>query len=171
LNKFSAFVILNILLIIIGTGLLLKDLYTSYNHGKIIIKVKESKGLTIFWLVSLIFWCLLSWSDIKLYIHYEKNSIINNTIFNNIIINIFWIEFSISNILKSLRSSEIRENGIYKSGYFYKWSKIRSYSWVLPNTIEFKVNTVFKTNSTLEFTINEEFKLKVDEVIQRNLAL
>ncbi|BCZ47271.1 hypothetical protein psyc5s11_33380 [Clostridium gelidum] len=166
MNKFSVFAILNILLIIIGTGLLLKDLYTLYNNGKIIIKVKGSKGLTIFWLVSLIFWCLLSWSYIKLYIHYEENSIINN-----IIINIFWIELSISNILRSLRSSEIRENGIYKSGYFYKWSKIRSYSWVLPNTIEFKVNTVFKTNSTLEFTINEEFKLKVDEVIQRNLAL
>lgn len=166
MNKFSIFAILNILLIIIGTGLLLKDLYTLYNHGKSIIKVEESKGLTIFWLVSLIFWCLLSWSDIKFYIHYKENSIINN-----IIINIFWIEFSISKILRSLRSSEIRENGIYKAGYFYKWSKIRSYSWVLPNTIEFKVNTLLKTNSTFEFTINEEFKLKVDEVIQRNLAL
>ena len=146
--------------------MLLKDLYTSYNHGKNIIKIKESRGLTIFWLAILIFWCLSSWFDIRLYIQYEKNSGINN-----IFINIFWMEFSISNIIKALRSSEIRENGIYKSGYFYKWSKIQNYRWVLPNTIEFKVNTFLKTNSTLEFTINEEYKLKVDEVIQRNLVL
>ena len=84
---------------------------------------------------------------------------------------IFWVELSISYIIKALTSSEIRENGIYKSGYFYKWSKIQSYNWVLPNTIQFKVNTFFKTTRSLELIINEEFKLKVDEVIQRKLPL
>jgi hypothetical protein len=162
LNKFPG----SAIFIIIGTSLLLKDLYTSYNHGRNIMKVKRSKGSIIFYLGLLILFCLLLGADMRLYSHYEKDSIITN-----ISMTIFWIEFSISNMIKSLRGSQIRENGIYNYGYFYKWSKIQSYSWVLPNTIEFKVNKFFKTNSTFEFTINEEFKLKVDEVIQEKLTL
>ena len=138
---------------------------TSYQRN-VIIKVKENRGSTIFWIVMLIIWAILLWSNIRLYLRNEKNGVIVN-----ILANIFWIEFSISNIIKALRSSQLRENGIYKSGYFYKWSKIMSYSWILPNTIQFKVNTIFKTNRNFEITIKEEFKVKVDEVIKRNLAL
>jgi len=116
-------------------------------------------------LLEYLLWLILLWYNTRLYINYEKNSVIDS-----IFANIFWIELSIFNILKSLISSQIRENGIYKSGYFYKWSKIQSYSWVLPNTIQFKVNNFFKTNISFELIINEEFKLKVDEVIQRNLT-
>ncbi|AWK52784.1 hypothetical protein DIC82_18070 [Clostridium beijerinckii] len=166
MNQFSLFTIFYTILIIIGTCLLLNDLYTVYHHGKFIIKVKEKRGLTILYMVLLIIWCMILWFNIRHYTHYDKDSAINN-----ISGNIFWIEFSITNIIRSLRSSEIRENGIYKSGDFYKWSKIKSYSWVLPNTLQFKVNTLLKTNKNFELTIDEEFKLKVDEVMQRNLAL
>lgn len=166
LDKISGFAVFYIFIIIIATGLLLHDLYISHNHGKNIIKIKENRVLTIFWMVSLIFWCLLSYFGIIFYIENGKNGAINN-----ILNNIFWIEFSILNVKKSYRGSEIRENGVYKSGYFYKWNKIKSYSWVSPNTIEFKANANFRANTSLKFTINEEFKLKVDEVIKRKLVL
>nr|WP_275299001.1 DUF5673 domain-containing protein [Clostridium sp. YIM B02500] len=166
MSKFYGFSILSILLFIIGTWMLLKDLYTSYTHGRNIVKVNKGIGLAILWVVLLIVWCLLSLKDAELYVRYENDNIIES-----VFTNIFWIEFSISNIIKSLRSSEIRENGIYKSGYFYKWSKIRSYNWTTPNTIEFKVSSFLKINSSLEFTINEEYKAKVEEVIQKNIAL
>lgn len=48
----------------------------------------------------------------RLYSHYEKDSIIDN-----ISMTIFWIEFSISNMIKSFRGSEIRENGICNYNY------------------------------------------------------
>jgi hypothetical protein len=80
---------------------------------------------------------------------------------------LFWIEISISSIIRSLRSLEIRENGIYNSsGYFYKWSEIRGYSWLLPNKIQLKL----KNDKSIEINIKEEFKLKVDEIIQRKIA-
>ncbi|NRT73193.1 DUF5673 domain-containing protein [Clostridium beijerinckii] len=166
MSEFYGFSILGIVLFILGTEMLLKDLYTFYIHGKSILKVEKGIGLAIFWLGSIIVWCLLLWQDVKFYVRHGNNGIINN-----IVTNIFWIEFSISNIIKSLRSSEIRENGIYKSGDFYKWSKIKSYNWTTSNTIEFKVSSFFKSNSSLKFTINEEYKAKVEEVIQRNIAL
>ncbi|GAA0076997.1 hypothetical protein UT300005_13750 [Clostridium sp. CTA-5] len=166
MNYFSLWTIFSIVLIILGTGLLLTDLYASCHHGKCVIKVKENKKLTIFWSVMLIIWLILLWSNINFYISYEKNGVIYN-----VLTDIFWIEFSISNIIKSLKGSEIRENGIYRSGYFYKWSKIKTYNWISSNTIQFKANAFLKTNQNIEMTIKEEFKLIVDEVIQKNIVL
>lgn len=166
MNQFSSFTIFYTILTIIGTCLLLNTLYTLYHHGRFIIKVKENKGLAIFWVVLLIVWVCVIFITTSDYIHYEELRV-NNYILQSI----FWIEFSISNIIRSLRSSEIRENGIYNSGDFYRWSKIKSYSWVLPNTLQFKVNKFLTINKSFELVIDEEFKLKVDEVIQRNLVL
>ncbi|WP_258049696.1 DUF5673 domain-containing protein [Clostridium weizhouense] len=166
MNYFSLGTIFSIILIIFVTGLLLTDLYAAYHHGKCVIKVKKNKKLTIFWIVMLIIWFILLLSNISFYISYEKNHIIYN-----VLTDIFWIEFSISNIIKALRSLEIRENGIYKCGYFYKWSKIKSYNWISSNTIQFKANAFLKTHKNIEMTIKEEFKLIVDEVIQKNITL
>lgn len=165
MNQFSFYTIFNIILIIFGTSLLLKDLYTLYHHGKLIIKVKEDKGLFIFWIAGLIIFCLIFWHNLSDYFFYGKSDKSENVLFG-----IFWIEYSISNIIKSLMSSAIRENGVYYFGYFYAWSKIKSYSWVLPNRIEFNVNTWFSTNRSFKININEEVKFKVDEVIQRNVT-
>ncbi|OVE66929.1 hypothetical protein CCS79_16745 [Clostridium diolis] len=166
MSKFYVFSILSILLFVTGTWMLLKDLYTSYTHGRNIVKVNKGIGLAILWLVLLIVWCLLSWKDAKLYVRYENDNIIES-----VFTNIFWIEFSVSNIIKALKSSGIRENGIYISGDFYKWPKVKSYNWIAPNIIEFKVKAFFKSNSSLELTINEEVKGEVEEVIQKNIAL
>lgn len=165
MSQFSFYAIFNIILIIFGTSLLLKDLYTLYHHGKLIIKVKEDKGLFIFWIVGLIIFSLIFWHNLSDYFFYGKNDEIENILFN-----IFWIEYSISNIIRSLMSSAIRENGVYYFGYFYAWSKIKSYNWVSPNRIEFNVNTWFTINRSFKININEEVKFKVDEVIQRNVT-
>ncbi|CUU49717.1 DUF5673 domain-containing protein [Clostridium beijerinckii] len=166
MSKFYVFSILSILLFVTGTWMLLKDLYTLYTHGRNIVKVNKGIGLAILWMVLLIVWCLLSWKDAKLYVRYENDNIIES-----VLTNIFWIEFSISNVIKSLKSSGIRENGIYISGDFYKWPKVKSYNWIAPNIIEFKVKAFFKINSSLELKINEEVKAEVKEVIQRNIML
>jgi len=87
--------------------------------------------------------------------------------YNSILLAILWIEISISKMIRYLHSSQIRENGIYGYGHFYKWSKVQSYSWILPTTIQFEVNTFFKTNDSFEFTIKEELKSKVNETVQK----
>lgn len=166
MNEFSGFIIFNTILVILGTGLVVRDLYTISHHGKFIMKVEKRSSLSIFWGVALIFWCFALWYNIRMYSSHQ-----NESIGANIFTNAFWIEFSISNFIRSFISSEIRENGIYKSGYFYKWSKIESYSWVLSNTVQFKVKTFFKKTRSFEISINEEVKLKVDEVVQRKLPL
>mgnify|MGYP001612198980 FL=1 len=136
-----------------------RKLYTVSQHGKLIINTSKNRRWpilgAIFWAVMIIFWCILG------YLHYMNNT------YNNILLDIFWIEISISNIIKNLHSSEIRENGIYGSGNFYKWSKVQSYNWVLPTTIQFEVNTFFKTNYSFEFIIKEELKSKVNETVQK----
>ena len=44
---------------------------------------------------------------------------------------------------------------------------MKSYSSKLPTTIQFEVNTFFKTNYSFEFTIKEELKSKVNETVQK----
>jgi len=125
--------------------------------------MKEKKSLPVYWVVILIIFCIILLFNVSYYIQYKEMRIINNTL-----INIFWIETIIVNIIRSLRGLEIRENGIYNSGYLCKWTKIQSYSWILPDKIQLEVNSIFGVNS-FEINIKEEFKLKVDEIIKRKL--
>ena len=135
--------------------IILRKLYRVIHHGKIIINANKSRFSAIFWTVLLILWCILGYSN---YMH---------STYNSVLLAILWIEISIFNIIRILKSSGIRENGIYGSGNFYKWSKVQSYSWVLPTTIHFEVNTFFKTNYSFEFIIKEELKSKVNETLQK----
>jgi len=144
--------IINIFIFLI----ILRKLYTVSQHGKLIINADKSRFLAIFWAVMIIGWGILG------YFHFMNNT------YDNILLDIFWIELSISNIIRTLHSSEIRENGIYGSSTFYKWSKVQSYSWILPSTIQFEVyTTFFKTNNSFEFIIKEELKSKVNETVQK----
>ncbi|MBU3217051.1 DUF5673 domain-containing protein [Clostridium estertheticum] len=144
---------------IIAFLMMFRKLYTVSHHGKLIINTNKNRIWaiiwSILWAVMIISWCIL------VYLHYMDNT------YNNILMDIFWIEISIYNIIRGSHSSEIRENGIYGSGKFYKWSKVKSYSWILPTTIKFEVSTFFKTNYSFEFTINEELKSKVNERVQK----
>jgi len=88
----------------------------------------------------------------------------------NILMGILWIQISLINIIRSVRSSEIRENGIYSNGYFYKWSTIQRCSFVSPNTIEFEASRWFNNiDRSFKFIIKEEFKFKAEEILSKNL--
>lgn len=161
---YSFHAIFNIIAIVIGSLLLLIDLYTIINHGNLVVKVNKNKGLMILWSALLIFWCLALGFNIKSYITDFKDAISNDSLV------IFWIEFSISNIIRNFRGSEIRENGIYNSGFYYKWSKVKGYSWISANTIQFQVSAFAKSINSFTFVINEESKSKVDEIFKRKTS-
>ncbi|MBU3158483.1 hypothetical protein KPL37_01690 [Clostridium frigoris] len=144
---------------IIAFLMMSRKLYTVSQHGKLIINISKNRRWAILsailWAVMIIPWGILG------YLHYMENT------YDNILLDIFWIEISIFNIIRGSHSSEIRENGIYGSGKFYKWSKVKSYSWILPTVIQFEVNTFFKIDYSFEFTIKEELKSKVNETVQK----
>lgn len=162
MNKISLLTIFGIVVVIVLTCFLLKEIYTSSHNGKLIIKVNKERGLVIFWIVALILFSFLLRNYIRQYMYYKENIYINE-----ILVNICWIEVSIINIITALRYSEIREKGICDSFYFYNWSEIQRYSWISSNVIEFEVNTFFKTNRRFNITIKDEYKLKVDEIVRR----
>ncbi|HEY8892993.1 MAG TPA: hypothetical protein VIM70_22465 [Clostridium sp.] len=111
--KIYLIMIISVLIIIII------KLYTVIHHGKLIISAKKSIFSSICWVVAIIFWVLviIVWGILG-YLNYRNNTYIN------ILSDIMWIEISIFNIIRILKSSGIRENGIYGSGSFYKWSKV-----------------------------------------------
>lgn len=137
--------------------IILRKLYIVSYHGKIIINANKGRFLAIFFAGVIIIGCsILGY----LYIQRGYSSFY-------ILLTILWIEIVIYKLIRFLHSSEIRENGVYGTGTFYKWSKVQSYSWILPNTIQFEVNTFFKTKYSFEFTIKEELKSKVNETVQK----
>lgn len=145
LSEFDEISILYIVLSIILAGFLLRNLYTVCHHGKIILKLNKNSSLSILWVIVLIIWAAVFLFEISNYINYGKGRS-----YNTIFMSIVWIEISITNIITSLRKSEIRENGIYNSGRFYKWSKIKSYSWILSNTIQVNANAFWKLIKALK---------------------
>jgi thiosulfate dehydrogenase (quinone) large subunit len=165
-DEFHGFLIFYIPMIIFVSGFLLRDLYTICNHGKSIIKLNQDTSLIIFWAIALIIWVAIFLFATSDYIAYG-----GDRFYNNIFMSIFWMELSIINIIKSLRKSEIRENGVYSSGRFYKWSKIKSYSLILSNTIQVNADAFLETNKSFEIIIEEEFKDRVDQVIKSKLDL
>lgn len=165
MNHFSFFTIFNIILITIGAFSLLNSLYTAYTHGKLIVKIEANKKLTIFWSIILIVWSIELCFNVKNYIYNNSSDSITTSLFA-----MCWVEISMIFIIKSLRGSEIRENGIYNSGYFYKWSKIESYSWIPPITINFYANTSFKNSISFDIPIEKEQKSKIEEVLERKFS-
>ena len=138
--------------------LILRQLYKLRYHRKIIIIANKNKNifLTMFFVVIIII-------SISGYLDYTQKQY--GYIFD-VLLAILYIETIIIFLIKYLYS-EIRENGIYISGRFYKWSKFQSYSWVSPTTIQFKVNTLSTDNYNLEIIIKEELKSKVNETVQK----
>ncbi len=152
--------------IIIVSCILLKELYTTCYHGKLIIKLYEGKAGVIYWIVLFVLWCPFLFGDIMTFLRYHSWYYIND-----ILLRIFGVEIFIINIIAELRYSEIRENGIYNHIYFHRWHKIRSYNWVSSNTIKFKVNIFMKINVNFKLTVTEPYdKLKIDEVLNKYIG-
>lgn len=156
MNKF------NLILPFIVVCLILVQLYAIGHHGKLIVKEDSNIYLGILWIALLIFWSIILINNVR---EHEYNYSLN------IMSNILWIGISIFNIIRSFFCVGIRENGVYNSNNFYKWSKIQGYSWISENTIQFKINTFFKTNKTFELTIKKELKPQVIELLQRQIDL
>ena len=137
--------------------IILRKLYIISYHGKIIINANKSRFLAIFFAgVIIIGCCILG------YLYIQRGY----SLFY-ILLTILWIEIVIFRLISFLHRSEIRENGVYSTRTFYKWSKVQSYSWILPTTIQFEINTLFNPNYSFEFTIKEELKSKVNETVQK----
>lgn len=159
MEQFSLVTIINIILNIIAIYWLIIDLYQVYHHEKCIIKIKEKESLSVLWVILFIIACIILLFNISDYIKYKEMRIINNTL-----INTFWLETTMLKVITLLRGLEIRENGIYNSGYLYKWTKIQNYSLILPNKIQLEVKDIFGVHS-INIKIKEDFILSVDKII------
>lgn len=166
LSSFSINELLIIIMIIIITSFLLKELYLANHHGKLIMKVNQRKKLSIFWVVMLIISGLFMINDISIYIHYKEL-----LYKDSILIYLFLIEFSILNIVEAIKYSEIRDKGIYLLSDFYKWSKIENYTWISPNIVQFKIATLFKIKLNIKLNIDKvEDKKKIEEILHRYIT-
>lgn len=151
--------------------LLLRELYFLVISGKRIIKIGKSKSIFILYLILLIVWMLFLFFNIKDYLNYNNDTSYFKHYMDEILSNVFWIEFLISNLIRSFIVSEIRENGLYIDSNFYKWSKVQSYIWTSSNTIQFKVKPFLRGSTRYDFTIEEALRSKVDETIQKHIHL
>lgn len=158
--KVTLFEIFSVLSIVFVTCFIIKELCTP-NHGKLIIKADENKGLPTLMILLLMPCFILLLLNTKDYMQYKYNYNLNG-----ILSSIILIEILIVKLIRAFRDSEIRQNGIYNDIHFYKWSRIQNYSWTSGNTIQFEVSTVFNTSKSVTFTVKEDLKSKVDDVIQ-----
>lgn len=124
-----------IILSIIMSYCLLRDVYERISAGEFIIKTK-SKKISVLYVVLLILCACITSFEIVYYLNNKKINI------NQILQGIFWIQIFILNLLSN-RSLGLTEGGIYsgdlKSSYFTKWNRIRSYKWISDNVIQFEV--------------------------------
>lgn len=166
--------IIDIIVIILIVIRLLSELFALFKQGKLIVKGEGGKGYTIFYAWILFLFVLLLYGTVRNYMDYKKykfyTDFYTDRNVNQILMGIFWIEFTFLNLIRYLRGSEIREKGIYKFGLFYKWHRIRCYYWTSSTTIKFEIDSLFKFKRNLDITIKDESKLKADETLQRYIA-
>lgn len=160
-----------LILISIMSFLLLRELYFLVSSRKRIIKLGKNRLVYILYLIMLIMWLIFLFFNIKGYLNYNNDTSYYKHYIEEILSNVFWIEFLILNLIKSFIVSEIRENGLYIDSNFYKWSKVQSYIWTSYNTIQFKVKPPFRASTKYDFIIKEDLKSKVDETVQKHIHL
>lgn len=167
LNKLSWLEITDAIIIILVMVQLLNELFAVYKQGKLIVKCEGGKVYIIFWIWMLFLFILLLYGSIRNYMNVKKYGFNIDRDINQVLMGIFWIEFSSLNLIRSSRGTEIREKGIYKNGFFCKWHRIRSFYWTSSTTVKFEINSFLKFNRSLEITIKGESKTITDEILQR----
>lgn len=142
--------ILSIVVIILATSALIREIAT-FKRFKFPILITSKRGFYFyFWILILIIWIfngLISYDSKRLILY------------------LLWIEVSVINIIRSFRDSGIYEDGLYYRGTFYKWSCIRSYSWVSDN--ELKLRTKYLK---FKIYIKDELKSDFEEELQRYVS-
>ncbi|MCY6485873.1 DUF5673 domain-containing protein [Clostridium aestuarii] len=152
------------ILIIVEFYFVLKELNIGNYRGKFILKINSERNISIFWTVLLVLWSVFMFFRIISYISYKQIYL------KDIKVNIFWIGFSLQRIITDRNYSQIRENGISVSSGFYKWNRFKSYQWISSNTIQFKVEGIFKSFDE-EIELKNQDKEKIDEILQKHMEL
>lgn len=159
-NKLIRF---TLILAVIGACLLLIALYTLICQGKLIIKTDERRALAFIWVIILILWMSFVLNDISGYMRHKD---IYNI--NDILNHITWVEISILSIIGNLKFGEIREGGICRSYFFYRWDKIRGYYWLTSSIIQFKVSVFLNISWNFKLTVaGDKDEAKIDELLKK----
>ncbi|MBP1926513.1 hypothetical protein J2Z76_002382 [Sedimentibacter acidaminivorans] len=156
----------NIVLIVFVTILILYEVQSLTRSGELIAKEKN-----IFYILQVVTWGIFF---VAFGLHLKRNIIRNynnDMSVGNILSNVIWMSLSIVYIIRGLKGSAIRENGIFVFGTFHKWSKIQSYSWVSPNIIQFKfkASKLFKRCkpvAKVNIILKEEAVSEVEKIVQ-----
>ena len=119
----------------------------------------------------LLLFILSLYKNIKFYNSFKEYGFATDINLYNVYNSILWIAIIILNLFKCLIGSQIRENGIYKHGFYYRWSKIKSFIWISPTVIQFKVKFFFISNRKFEMPIKDDLKSKVNEILQKYICL
>ena len=161
--KLTWFEISIIIMTIITIGLLFYGLFIMFQHGKLIIKAESYRIFAIILALLLLLSIQNLYDNLKTYIQFKECGISIKSVYTSIML----IDINIVYLYHNLIGSQIRENGIYNYGYFYKWSRVKSFTWTSPTTIQFKVKSLLIFNGKFEMQIKEELKLKAEETLQK----
>lgn len=144
---------------------LLDSLYKRIYAGKFIIKTKRKKIPVINTMLAV----LWGYAAVRSFLDYLGGQV--GDIYE-IFQGIFWIQLCISQFFQRL-SLGIAEGGIYSGdstvSTFTKWSKIKNYTWISDNVIQFENLTRKGSISNTELEVDSEQKEEVNRVLKHNL--
>lgn len=154
----------HIIFVLILSSLNLKDWDVGNRYGKFIIKLKTTKIYTTVFLISL----LVLLGVLALGIQNYINEVYSWDITKFLDITT-WILMCLLYIAKSIKYTQIRENGIYLNSGFFKWEKLLSYKWISPDEIvfEFKKKTFFTDSIDERIKVSYENKKELDDILQK----
>lgn len=150
-----------IIINIIASCFLLYSLYERIYAGRFIIKIQRRK-ISVLYTVVLALYIYVTGDSL---LDYTRGKSVN---INTILQGVTWIQICALNLL-SRAASGVAKGGIYsgdsKSSHFTKWSRIKSYTWISDNVIQFELlgreNRIVNT----EFKIDTRGKEEVDNLL------
>ncbi|WP_097027460.1 hypothetical protein [Clostridium peptidivorans] len=150
---------------LIASYCLVYSLYERIYAGKITFKTKQKKIPIIYTIMLVLCSCTVV---IDLLYYFKGKEVYISLMMQGV----FWIQMAISNLLGRL-SLGIAKGGIYsgdlKSSYFTKWSRIKNYTWISDNVIEFETLTRKGNIFTTELEVVSEQKEEADKLLKDNL--
>ncbi|WP_097027458.1 DUF5673 domain-containing protein [Clostridium peptidivorans] len=150
---------------IIGSCGLLLSLYERIYAGKFILKTKRKK-ISLIYTIPAVLW---GYATVRRFFDYFGGREVDiYAIFQGLL----WIQLCILLLLGRL-SLGIAEGGIYSENLnfscFTKWGKVKSYTWISDNIIQFETLTRKGRISNTELEVSLEQKEEVDKLLKDNL--